>query len=325
MSEARYQLTIPSALAGQRLDKALTELVQQHAPLSRMRVQALIKDGQVTCAGKPQANPALAVGEGTVYDLTVPPAIDHDRIKAQELPLDIVYEDADILVINKAPGMVVHPAAGNHDGTLVNALLWHKQDELSGIGGVIRPGIVHRLDKDTSGLMVIAKHDEAHHKLSEQFSDRSLSRTYLALVWGVPAPRVGRIEAAIGRSPTNRQKMAVTAKGKPAATRYKVEQVFAEESLALLRCELETGRTHQIRVHLTHLGHPLVGDPVYGSNVRRTAKLKQTYKPALDGFTRQALHAAELKLIHPRMGKAMHFRCNLPTDLSELLAKLARV
>jgi 23S rRNA pseudouridine1911/1915/1917 synthase len=317
MSNARYQLLITEGQHGQRLDRALTALVQAHAPLSRARVQALLKESAVTLKGKVVSDAAREAQSGEVYELTIPPARDEAVIEARELPLEIVYEDADILVLNKPAGLVVHPAAGHHEDTLVNALLWHKADELSGIGGVKRPGIVHRLDKDTSGLMVVAKHDEAHHKLSAQFADRSLSRTYVALVWGVPVPRKGRIEAAIGRSPTNRQKMAVTKNGKPAATRYTVEQTFANDALALVRCELETGRTHQIRVHLTHIGHPLVGDPVYGGGVRRKAKVE------LGDFKRQALHAAELKLIHPRSRQAMQFSCALPADLVDLLAQFA--
>jgi 23S rRNA pseudouridine1911/1915/1917 synthase len=306
MSATRYQLEVTEAETGQRLDRALTALVQAYAPLSRARVQALLKEKAVTLKGKVISDVSRQVHAGEVYELTVPEAVDEAVIEARELPLEIIYEDDDLLVINKPAGLVVHPAAGHHDDTLVNALLWHKREALSGIGGVKRPGIVHRLDKDTSGLMVVAKHDEAHHKLSAQFADRSLSRTYLALVWGVPKPAKGRIEGAIGRSPTNRQKMAVTKNGKPAATRYVVEKAVGKQ-MALVRCELETGRTHQIRVHLTHIGHPLVGDPIYGTR-RKT------------DFKRQALHAAELKLIHPRTGKPMQFSCELPLDMADFLA-----
>jgi 23S rRNA pseudouridine1911/1915/1917 synthase len=320
MSETRYELIITPELAGERLDKALTALLQDSAELSRARVQALIKSGHVTNNGKKVEDTSQAVASGATYELIVPPAIKPEDLPAQDIPLEIVHEDKDVIVINKPPGLVVHPAAGNWDGTLVNALLWHRGEELSGIGGEQRPGIVHRLDKDTSGLMVVAKHDKAHQKLSAQFSDHSLSRTYFAIVWGVPMPRAGTIAAPIGRHPKDRKRMAVLKNGKEAITHYEVVQVLAAGALALVRCQLETGRTHQIRVHLMHIGHALVGDPVYTR--KRASRLPEPYQSAVKGFSRQALHAGELEFIHPRNGKPVSYQAGLPADLRELIEQL---
>jgi 23S rRNA pseudouridine1911/1915/1917 synthase len=298
-------VTIPPELSGQRLDKALAQLLPD---LSRARVQALLSGGFVT----PAHEASLAVKEGAVYEVEIPPAKPVDT-KGEDIPLEIVFEDEDVIVINKPAGLVVHPAAGNWDGTLVNALLWHRGEELSGIGGEQRPGIVHRLDKETSGLMVVAKNDLAHRNLTSQFSDRQLSRTYLALVWGVPEPRQGRIEAPVGRDPKNRKRMAVLrVGGKDAITDYVVEKVLAAGQMALVRCKLLTGRTHQIRVHMAHIRCPIAGDQVYGG--RR--------KNALEGFSRQALHAAELDFAHPKSGKLMHFEAGLPEDFANLLERV---
>ncbi len=216
-------------------------------------------------------------------------------------------------MINKPVGLVVHPAPGSPDGTLVNALLAHCGDSLSGIGGVKRPGIVHRLDKDTSGLIVVAKNDKAHRGLSEQLQDHSMARTYYAFVWGEPVPRAGKIDAPIGRHPTQRQKMAVVKSGKPAVTHYEVIEKL--DGASLLRCKLETGRTHQIRVHLSHIGHPLVGDPAYGKGRR----------PPPIPLPRQALHAAEIRFVHPVTKKVMEFKCDLPPDLTALRAALSSI
>lgn len=316
----RYTLTIPEELSGQRLDKALTALMQPHMELSRVRVQALIKAGHLTHKGKPVPDGADACVSGDIYDLDVPVQAEPGVAQAEDIPLDIVYEDEDVIVINKPAGLVVHPAAGNYSGTLVNALLFHRAEALSGIGGVQRPGIVHRLDKDTSGLMVVAKHDVAHQKLSKQFEKRSLSRTYLALVWGVPMPREGVVDAPISRSPNDRKKMAVVQGGKPARTHYVVEKVLAAGALSLIRCTLESGRTHQIRVHMTHIGHPLVGDQTY-SNTRRR-KLPEPYASAVRDFPRQALHAVELHFISPKTNEMLQFGADLPQDMRELLEQL---
>ncbi len=320
MSETRYTLTITDVQAGQRLDKALTLLLQEHEMISRVRVQALLEDGHVSLNGAVVTNSKTVTTTGQVYEVELIREAIPDVAEAQEIPLDIVYEDEDVIVINKPAGLVVHPAAGNYTGTLVNALLWHRGDELSGIGGVQRPGIVHRLDKDTSGLMVVAKHDSAHHALSKQFEKRTLSRTYLAVVWGVPMPREGTIDAPIARSKNDRKKMAVVEGGKAARTHYAVEHVLAAGALSLIRCTLETGRTHQIRVHLTHLGNPLIGDQVYTGNRRRG--LTEPYTSAVKHFPRQALHAAELHFISPKTGEMMEFSADLPQDMSDLLKQL---
>jgi len=304
--------TITPEITGQRLDKALTLLAaeRQDLSLSRARLQALLANGHVALDEKPVNDASRKVKEGEVYTLNLPPP-EAAKPEAQKIKLNIVYEDKDVLVIDKAPGLVVHPAPGNRDQTLVNALLAHCGATLSGIGGVARPGIVHRLDKDTSGLIVVAKNDLAHQHLSAQFADRSLSRTYQALVMGVPTLRMGVVDAPIGRHTRDRKKMAVAAKGKAARTRYKVLEIF--DSAALVECNLETGRTHQIRVHMTHIKHPVIGDPVYGKG-RAQKKLYE--------FSRQALHAAAIKFIHPRTGKAMSFTSPLPKDMAGLLKKL---
>jgi 23S rRNA pseudouridine1911/1915/1917 synthase len=299
----QQHLTITTELAGERLDKALATLAEE---LSRARVQALLEAGHIT----PAREPKYKVKAGEEYIITLPtPAPSH--MLAEDLPLEVVFEDEDVLVLNKPAGLVVHPAAGHASGTLVNALLHHSKGALSGIGGVERPGIVHRLDKDTSGLMVVAKNDVAHRALSAQFADRTLSRTYLAVVWGLPQPLKGRIEAPIARDPKHRQRMAVVATGKPAATRYETIKPLSVASL--VRCTLETGRTHQVRVHMAHIKCPLLGDPVYGG--RRKAPL---------GFSRQALHAAALKFIHPKSDKEMQFEAPLPADMVGLISALEK-
>ncbi len=311
---------LPDAVATERLDKVLAAGVDG---LSRSRVQALLEQGHVQAGGRTITDPSQRVKPGQTFTLFIPeaePAIP----QAQALPLTVVYEDEDVLVLDKPAGLVVHPAAGNPDNTLVNALLAHCGDSLSGIGGVRRPGIVHRLDKDTSGLMVVAKNDRAHHGLTEQFSDRSLSRTYQALVWGVPTPKTGRIEGNIGRCPNDRKKMAVVAGGKPAATRYTIVRAF-HGAATLVECTLETGRTHQIRVHMTHIGHPLVGDPLYGlsraTRLRgsKAALLAESIRPTLVGFPRQALHAVGLSFLHPRTRQRLCFSVDLAEDLQGIL------
>ena len=296
-------ITIPAALHNQRLDKALAQLMPE---LSRARLQALMAEGHVACAGKVITDASRKAKQGEEYDVHIPAPTPAEP-EAQDIDLDIIYEDKDVLVINKPPGLVVHPAPGNRDRTLVNALLGYCGDTLSGIGGVARPGIVHRLDKDTSGLMIVAKNDLAHQALSKQFADRTLSRTYQAIVHGVPVPRTGSVDAPIGRHLRDRKKMAVTAKGRAALTHYKVLQAFDKTSL--IECKLATGRTHQIRVHLAHIKHPVVGDPAYG----RSGVLK---------FPRQALHACALQFRHPRSEKIMKFTLELPKDMAGLLKQL---
>ncbi|MCS6853810.1 MAG: RluA family pseudouridine synthase [Elioraea sp.] len=309
-----------AAAAHQRLDRWLASVWPD---LSRSRLKALIEQGHATRDGSVTRDPAEPVRPGARYVLTLPPPAPAVP-QAEGIPLSILYEDAHLIVLDKPPGLVVHPAPGNETGTLVNALLAHCGGTLSGIGGEARPGIVHRLDKDTSGVMVVAKTEAAHRALSEAFARRDLERSYLALVWGVPAEAEGRIDAPIGRHPVDRKRMAVVARGKPAATRYRMMRAFGTVC-ALLDCRLETGRTHQVRVHLAHQGHPLVGDPTY---LRRlpaaAARLPPDLRAALTGFPRQALHAASLGFRHPLTGKQLAFTSPLPTDIAGLLEALER-
>ncbi|MCB9948191.1 MAG: RluA family pseudouridine synthase [Rhodospirillaceae bacterium] len=293
---------------GARLDKALA----RHLPdLSRSRLQGLLAQGRVACDGQPVRDASVRVKAGQTFDIFVPEPVPA-RPAAEQIALSIVFEDDALLVVDKPAGLVVHPAAGNPCGTLVNALLAHCGGSLSGIGGVVRPGIVHRLDKDTSGLMVVAKTDIAHQALSRQFAGRALSREYAAVVIGVPQPTAGEIAGAIGRSPVNRKKMAVVARGgKDALTRYRVERSFGTVA-SLLRCRLATGRTHQIRVHLAHVGHPLIGDPLYGRKGRGGPV----------PFGRQALHAARIEFFHPLDRREMRFESEFPQDMNDLLRKL---
>lgn len=309
------RLVIPEGLAGLRVDKAITTLASAQQPaLSRARVQALLADGKLSLSGKNAADGSRKVKAGEVYTLIVPPP-EKAEPEAQEMDIKVVFEDDDVIVIDKQAGLVVHPAPGNRDHTLVNALLARCGESLSGIGGVARPGIVHRLDKDTSGLMVVAKNDAAHQFLSKQFADRSLSRTYHAVVWGVPMPSAGSIDAPIGRSTRDRKKMAVTAKGRTALTHYKVIEDYGFASL--VECKLSTGRTHQIRVHMAHIKHPVVGDPTYGKG--RSSKKDREF---LQKFPRQALHAVEIHFVHPRTGKVRKFTSKVPKDMATLLRKL---
>ena len=299
-----------------RLDKALAEATE----LSRARVQALIGEGRVDVDGKPAASASTKVPAGTHFRISVPAATEAEA-QPQAIPLTVAYEDEHLIVVDKPAGMVVHPAAGNPDGTLVNALLHHCGGSLSGIGGVARPGIVHRIDKDTSGLLVVAKSDAAHEGLAAQFAEHSVHRRYLAVAGGHPKQSEGTIDERLGRSDANRKKMAVLAKdssrGKHAITHYKVIERL--ESSALIECRLETGRTHQVRVHCASIGHALLGDPLYG----RTPK---PLKPLLLrlNFARQALHAAELGFLHPISTQKLHFKADLPTDMAELIDELGR-
>jgi 23S rRNA pseudouridine1911/1915/1917 synthase len=264
----------------------------------------------------------MRVKPGQAFAIVIPEIVPA-RPQAQAMDLDVRYEDEHLIVIDKPPGLVVHPAAGNPDRTLVNALIAHCGDSLSGIGGERRPGIVHRLDKDTSGVMLAAKTDEAHKALSEQFAERRVERAYWALVWGVPGMPQGRIEGNIGRSHRNRKKMAVVTRGgKPAATRYKLLERYGNTA-SLLECRLESGRTHQIRVHLAHLGHPVIGDPLYGRVTKaRLAALPSAARQAIDGMGRQALHAYLIGFEHPRFKKHVRIESNVPNDINLLLTIL---
>jgi 23S rRNA pseudouridine1911/1915/1917 synthase len=305
---------------GARLDKVLATAWPEQ---SRSRIKALIEDGHLCVNGTVNRKMSAKVKLGDVFQLVIPPAEPADPI-AEDIKLDILYEDDDLLVINKPAGMVVHPAAGNESGTLVNALLAHCGDSLSGIGGVKRPGIVHRLDKDTSGAMVVAKNDAAHRALSTLFSEdkENIERAYLAVVWGVPRPLEGDIEGNIGRSPGNRKKMSVLRiKGKYALTHYKTIKTCNDSLASLVECRLATGRTHQIRVHMTHIGHSLVGDPVYGRN-KNSQKCDLETRKILNAFNKQALHARTLGFVHPRTGEFISTTAPLPDDLKALIESL---
>ena len=300
-----------------RLDKVLAQALPT---LSRTRLKGLIIAGQVRSEGATISDPSAGVKPGQVLVVAVPPAVEAVP-QAADMRLDVVYEDRHLIVIDKPAGLVVHPAPGNPDRTLVNALLGHCGASLSGIGGVRRPGIVHRLDKDTSGLIVAAKNDAAHQSLAAQFASRSIERLYEAVVWGNPAPLAGEISGNIGRSPRNRKKMAVVRGGKPALTRYRMIERLGPASL--LDCRLASGRTHQIRVHLAHRGHPLVGDPLYGRGRRAGMKdLDQGTRQALTGFKRQALHARTLGFAHPDDGRQLSFERPPPADFAVLVAAL---
>lgn len=304
---------------GWRIDKFL---VKSFPEISRSQIQRLLKDGNITRDNVIVGDNSLKVKEGEEYTLVIPEPVDAIP-KPEDIPLEIIYEDEDLLVVNKPAGMTVHPAPGSPNGTLVNALLFHCQDRLSGIGGVKRPGIVHRIDKDTSGLLVVAKNDMAHKHLSAQFSEHSIERTYYALVFGVPNPLSGRIEGDIGRSPYDRKKMALVKKnGKAATTNYKTLECF--KSLAsLVQCNLETGRTHQIRVHLSSLNCNLIGDTLYEKAKKISDKsLDEDLKNFINKFPRQALHALSLGFIHPRTSKSLNFTSELPCDFNELLKVL---
>jgi 23S rRNA pseudouridine1911/1915/1917 synthase len=321
--------------AGLRLDRFLAARIET---LSRARLQELIREGHVTASGKPIQDPSVKVKKGESFEVAVP-ALKPARALGETIPLNIVHEDGSLIVIDKPPGLVVHPGAGNPAGTLVNALIAHCGDSLSGIGGVMRPGIVHRLDKDTSGLMVAAKTDAAHHGLATQFADHGrtgdLRREYLALVWGEPQPRSGRIETQIARHPASRTKMAVVASGgRTSITNYAVELTYlfrpagqsakqhspgGRSSISLVRCRLETGRTHQVRVHMAHIGTPLIGDTVYGAGFRtKIGAVPEPVSRLIALMNRQALHAAVLSFRHPASGKLYTFKSPLPADIAKL-------
>ncbi|MBM3518827.1 MAG: RluA family pseudouridine synthase [Alphaproteobacteria bacterium] len=314
--ETLYTVTAAASAAGQRLDRFLAIAVPD---LSRTRLQRLIAAGCVRCGAETIVDPSYRVKPGVRIVVRVP-APEPATPQPQLLALTILYEDADLIVVEKPAGLVVHPAAGNPDHTLVNALIAHCGASLSGIGGERRPGIVHRLDKDTSGVLVAAKNDAAHRGLAAQFAGRTVERCYLALVWGVPVPRQATIHGNIGRHPRDRKRFAVVGRGgKPAVTRYRVLASY-ENRASLIACRLGTGRTHQIRVHLAHIGHPLVGDARYGARRHRAG-----VDPVLARFPRQALHAASLGFRHPRTGVSLHFESEVPSDLRAVVEYLKQL
>ena len=305
------EATIAPAADGWRLDRALADAVPT---LSRERLKVLIASGAVSRGEALARDPARKAAAGEVFAVAVPaPAPAHNE--AQDIPLVVAFEDEHLIVVDKPAGLVVHPAAGNLDGTLVNALLHHCGGSLSGIGGVARPGIVHRIDKDTSGLMIAAKTDRAHEGLAKQFADHSIERRYKAIAGGHPAPPAGTVDAPLARSPHNRKKVAIIANGKRAVTHYRTEQRL--KGAALVECRLETGRTHQVRVHMASIGHALLGDPVYG-------KARGAVRVLLEqlGFERQALHAARLGFTHPITREELAFDSPMPADMQELFSRL---
>jgi len=316
MSEGAIQeeAIIPEEMEGWRVDRALAALLPKY---SRERLKNLISAGQVETEAGLARDPAVKVKPGTAYRVQVPaPRPAHNE--AQDIPLKIVFEDDHLLVVDKPAGMVVHPAAGNFDGTMVNALLHHCAGRLSGIGGVARPGIVHRIDKDTSGLLVVAKTDRAHEGLAAQFAKHSIDRRYSAIVAGLPKAGAGIVDAPLARSAANRKKVAIVGegRGKRAVTHWTLVEALKRQA-ALVECRLETGRTHQVRVHMASIGHPLLGDPVYG---RSRAEHREVLKRL--GFERQALHAARLGFIHPITDGSLTFESPLPSDMQRLLSCL---
>ena len=319
------RVSVTNAQAGQRLDRVLTESL---AGLSRSRLKGLIEAGQVSRNDEVCRQPALKVSSGDQLVVTIPAAVDAVPL-GQAMDLSILHEDAHLIVLDKPAGLVVHPAPGNPDHTLVNALIAHCGEDLTGIGGVKRPGIVHRLDKDTSGVMVAAKTAEAHASLVTQFSKRSVDRAYRAMIWGRPMPPAGVIDGPIGRHPQNRKKMAVvTRNGKPARTHYRTIKSYGEGLASLIECKLETGRTHQIRVHLTHRKHPLIGDTTYGRAGSRRALPKGLDRDdgaILTDFSRQALHAFRLGFVHPGTGQHIDFQTEIPQDMSDLKSFLESI
>jgi 23S rRNA pseudouridine1911/1915/1917 synthase len=321
------KIAIARSDAGERLDRVLAARTAH----SRSRLKALILDGKVAIGPRTIRDPSYRVNAGDMISLTVPPP-EPAEPAGEHIPLDVVFEDDEIIVIEKPSGLVVHPAVGHGSGTLVNALIAHCGDSLSGIGGVKRPGIVHRLDKDTTGVMVVAKTDRAHHALAAQFADHGrtgpLKRGYLALVWGAPERAKGTIDAPIARHSQNRQKMAVRSGGRTAITHWQVLERYqgpdGKPAASLLSCRLETGRTHQIRVHLAHAGHPLLGDAVYGRGFKtKESRLSPSARAALAALGRQALHAYLLVIEHPATHETLTFRSELPSDFARLRRALA--
>ncbi|PTM46103.1 ribosomal large subunit pseudouridine synthase D [Sphingomonas aerolata] len=308
---ATIEARIAAAADGWRLDRALADAVPT---MSRERLKTLIAAGAVSQAGQPWRDSSKKASAGQTFAIAVPPPTPLHN-EAQDIPLVIAYEDEHLIVVDKQAGLVVHPAAGNFDGTLVNALLHHCAGNLSGIGGVARPGIVHRIDKDTSGLMIAAKSDRAHEGLAKQFHDHSIDRRYRAIVGGIPRPSSGTVDAPLARSPQNRKKIAIVQGGKRAVTHFTTLQPLRDA--ALVECRLETGRTHQVRVHMASIGHALLGDPVYGRNRPGQKTLLETL-----GFRRQALHAAYLGFIHPINSNALAFESRMPADMQELFSEL---
>jgi len=324
MTKDIFNITVPLNSHGYRVDKFLQSQINE---LSRTRLQALIREGQVKINNIIIKNTSKKIKEKDQIKVNFPPAKE-TLIKPNKIPLNILHNDDDIIVINKSPGVVVHPGAGNYDATIVNGLLFKYKNNLSSIGGKLRPGIVHRIDKDTSGVIVVAKNDNAHINLSKQFSAHSIKRVYEALIWGSLKPQSGKISEKISRSVRNRQLMAVRKeKGKIAITNYKTLKVFQNSNLpriSLIECQLETGRTHQIRVHMNFKGNPILGDRSYGRTKKKFKKIEPSLEKKINNFNRQALHAKSLGFIHPKTKKEVFFEATRPNDFETLIKKLKK-
>ena len=324
MGKKIYYKEVTSDFDGSRLDKFLQYQIKE---ISRTKLQDLIREGYIKKNKIVINESSKKINLGDLIEVKIP-VPKETNIKPNKIPLEILYEDNDIILINKSPGVVVHPGAGNYENTLVNGLLFYCKNNLSNVGGKLRPGIVHRIDKDTSGVIVIAKNDFSHANLAKQFSDHSIKRTYEALVWGSLRPSKGRINANIGRSIKNRQLMSVRKdKGKIAITNYKTLKIFANTNLpkiSLIECELETGRTHQIRVHMNFKGNPIVGDRSYGKSQKKFKKIDIVVESKINNFKRQALHAKSLGFIHPKTGKVLFFKAPKPKDFDDLVKTLTK-
>jgi len=322
MKKNIFNIIVPLNFDGFRIDKFLQSQISE---LSRTRLQNLIYEGQVTLNDKEINNAAKKIKYKDSIKINFPPPKE-THIKPNNIPLDILYDDNDIIIINKSPGVVMHPGAGNYEKTIVNALLYKYKNNLSNIGGKLRPGIVHRIDKDTSGVIVVAKNDKAHINLSKQFSSHTIKRVYEALIWGALKPQIGKIKEKISRSSKNRQLMTVRKeKGKMAITNYKTIKVFQNKNLpkiSLIECQLETGRTHQIRVHMNFKGNPILGDRSYGKLKKKFKKIDLNIEKKINNFSRQALHAKSLGFIHPSKNKVVFFESKRPIDFDTLIKSL---
>ena len=325
MKKNIFNTIVPSSFNDYRIDKFLHSEITE---LSRTRLQTLIHDGHVKLNNIIINDPAKKIKSKNEIKINFPPA-KKTLIKPNKIPLDILYDDSDIIIINKFPGVVVHPGAGNYDNTIVNGLLYKYQNKLSSIGGKLRPGIVHRIDKDTSGVIVVAKNDNAHINLSQQFSEHTIKRTYEALIWGSLKPQNGIIREKVSRSVRNRQLMSVRKeKGKMAITNYKTLKIFQNSNLpkiSLIECKLETGRTHQIRVHMSFKGNPIIGDKSYGKFKKKFKKIDPNIEKKINSFNRQALHAKSLGFFHPLTKKEVFFEAKRPIDFDALIKNLEKV
>ena len=324
MKKNMFSVIVPFSCDGYRIDKFLQSKISE---LSRTRLQNLIRQGQVKLNNIVVSSTSKKIKKEDQIKVDFPPP-QETLIKPNKIPLDILYDDEDIVIINKSPGVVVHPGAGNYENTIVNGLLFKYKNNLSSVGGKLRPGIVHRIDKDTSGAIVIAKNDNAHLKLSEQFNKHTIKRVYEALIWGSLKPQNGKINEKISRSIKNRQLMAVRKeKGKTAITNYKTLKVFQNFNLpkiSLIECRLETGRTHQIRVHMNFKGNPILGDKSYGKSKRKYKKINLDLEKKINNFSRQALHAKSLSFIHPTTKKEIFFEAKRPEDFDNLIKNLKK-